>query len=228
MPKVSVELNFYYLHYNDAKAFADWADRECSDVHPSIFARHAIVSTVFAGEALINRVLTDFGDDPGIFEVLEKAGILDKWYLAPFLCAGQESPSAFVRGSEPFQSFKELVQIRNWLAHPKIDNFLDADLDPRSTISDGDSGEEYPWLEMLKGQAWPQTRIPRNPFAMSASDARTALRVLDEMTAALQSKLQGRMTDTWLNLITVKDAAGVHNYRAPVHTIWGGYGGVGS
>jgi hypothetical protein len=40
--------------------------------------------------------------------------------------------------------------------------------------------------------------------------------------------LNGKMHDGWLDLITIKDADGVHSYRAPVDTIWGGYGGASS
>jgi len=47
MPTVSIELNFFYMHYNDAKTFAEWAfaKRE-DDVDPSIYVRHAIISAV--------------------------------------------------------------------------------------------------------------------------------------------------------------------------------------
>lgn len=229
MPDVSVELNFFFMHYNDAKKFAEWASiQKRGDVNPSIYVRHAIISVVFASEALINRVLNEFGSAPGLFEVLEKATIVEKWYLAPFLCAGGKPPIPFDRGREPFQSFKELVQIRNWLAHPKIDNFLDAELDPRSTISAGPSNEEYPWLEMLKGKTWPQTKLPKNPFELSHRHAQSAISVLDSMISALQIRLHGQMPDGWLDQITVKDANGVHNYKAPVYTIWGGYGGARS
>jgi hypothetical protein len=78
---------------------------------------------------------------------------------------------------------------------------------------------------MLKGQRWPQTKIPRNPFEMDDEHARSALKVLDSMVTALRSRLHGQMQDGWLNLITVRDANGVHSYKAPVHSIWGGYGG---
>jgi hypothetical protein len=136
------------------------------------------------------------------------------------------APIPFDRGSEPFQSFKELVQIRNWLAHPKVDTFLDAELDASSTISVGTTGEDYPWLEMLKGKVWSQTKMPRNPFELRHIHAEAAVRILEEMIEALKSKLHGQLHDGWLDLITVKDSNGLHQYRASVYTIWGGYGGV--
>ena len=107
MSDVGIELNFFYMHYNDAQKFAEWSvsQRE-GDVNPSIYVRHAIISTVFASEALINRVLSEFSADPVVSEALEKAGILYKWCIAPFVC-GDAGQTAFDRGAEPFQSFKE-------------------------------------------------------------------------------------------------------------------------
>ena len=226
MPTVSVELNFFYLHYNDAKTLAEWArERQNESVNPSIYARHAILSVVFAAEALINRVLVEFSSAPDVFDVLEKYSILDKWTLAPFLCAPNDSPEPFDMGKEPMQSFKELVQLRNWLAHPKVDNFFPANLDPTSTISGDLPDEEYPWLEMLKGDTWRQTKIPKNLFEITHAHAAAAVTVLDRMVDALRYRLRGQMHEGWLELIAVKDAQGLHSYRAPVGTIWGGYGG---
>lgn len=227
MPMVNVELNFYYVHYNDAKTFTGWAaENRQGGVNPSIYVRHAIMSVVFASEALINRVLVEFGSDSHLGEILEKTSILDKWYLAPFVCVGSNQATPFDRGAEPYQSFAELIQIRNWLAHPKVNFFLNATLDPKSSISDSTSGEEYPWLEMLKGERWAQTKIPKNPFEIDHTHAAAALQILDDMTQALSEKLSGRIHDGWLNLITVKDDAGLHYYKAPVLSIWGGYGGA--
>ena len=229
MAKVSVELNFFYMHYNDAKTFASWAkSQRDGDINPSIYVRHAIISVVFASEALINRVLTELSNDPNVFELLERGSILDKWYLAPLLCGSGASQTSFDKSSEPFQSFKELIQIRNWLAHPKVDNLIDAELDANSTIAIGESNEEYPWLEVLKGQKWPQTRIPRNPFELTEQHAQLAIKKLDLMVEALRSLVGGKWHDGWIDLITVKDADGIHNYKAPVHSIWGGYGGPSS
>ena len=70
---------------------------------------------------------------------------------------------------------KELIQIRNWLAHPKVETFFKGELDAKSIISVEASDEEYPWLEMLKGERWPQTGIPKNPFEIDYTHAETAL-----------------------------------------------------
>lgn len=227
MTDVNVELNFFYMHYNDAKQFAKWAFETCdSDVNPSIYARHSIISVVFASEALINRVLAEFATDSNVSVLLEKSSILDKWYLSPFLCTAGEKPVPFEKGAEPYQSFKELIQIRNWLAHPKVEIFLKAELDQKSTISVGISNEEYPWLEMFKGEQWKQTKIPKNPFEINHTHAENALKVLDAMIDALSERLGGQIHEGWLKLITVKDDEGLHQYKAPVFTIWGGYGGA--
>lgn len=217
------------MHYNDAKQFVRWAlEARDGDVNPSIYVRHSIISVVFASEALINRVLAEFATDPNVSVILEKASILDKWYLSPFLCSGREQPVPFEKGAEPFQSFKELIQIRNWLAHPKVETYLKAEFDPKSIISVGTSNEEYPWLEMLKGDQWQQTGFPKNPFEINYTHAEVSLKILDEMIEALSVRLGGQMHEGWLDLITVKDDEGLHRYKAPVFTIWSGYGGADS
>ena len=159
---------------------------------------------------------------------IEKASILDKWYLSPFICSGNPQPAPFEKGVEPYQSFKELIQVRNWLAHPKVETFLKAEIDPNSSISVGSSGEEYPWLEMLKGEQWPQTGIPKNPFEINYTHAEASLKILNDMIGALSARLAGQMHEGWLDLITVKDDKGLHQYKAPVFTIWDGYGGSSS
>jgi hypothetical protein len=227
VPNVTVELNFYYLHFHDARTFAKWAkERTDEEVTPSIYARHAILSVVFASEALINRVLVEFGAGKDVAANLEKNSILEKWLLAPVVCNGGASASPFDRTAEPIQSFRELIQIRNWLAHPKVDNYLPANLDLNSSIAGENPGEEYPWLEMLKGDAWAQTHMPKNPFELTHEHADQALAVLERMISELNQRLGGRLSDSWLERITVKDDGGVHNYRASVYSIWGGYGGA--
>ena len=227
--KVDVELNLFYMHYNDAKKLASWAETrsEDKDAHPSIYARHSIISAVFASEALINRVIYEFGIDSNLFKILERCNILDKWYLAPFLCLDENNtPAPFNKGEEPFQSFKELIDIRNWLAHPKVEIFLDAETKPNSSISIGPSNEEYPWIEMLKGNQWKQVKIPKNPFEINFTHAQVSLNILERMIEVLNQKLHGKISEQWLEEITVKDRQGLHKYRAPVFTIWGGYGGI--
>jgi len=229
--KLDVELNFFYMHYNDAKMFAHWAEERRADdaANPSIYARHSIISTVFASEALINRVLNEFSSDKNLFTILERVSTTDKWYLVPHLCSGNENePNPFDKSREPFQSYKELIDIRNWLAHPKVEVYLSAKLDPSSTITVTPSKEEYPWLEMLKGEVWPQTEIPKNPFEITYAHASSSIEILDSMIEELKKKLHGQLYDGWLDEITVKDSEGLHHYKAPVGTIWGGYGGASS
>lgn len=225
MTDVNIELNFFYMHYNDARKFAEWAKSQREgDANPSIYARHAIISTVFASEALINRVLSEFAVDTAVAETLERASILEKWCVVPFVCR-ELAPAPLNQGEEPFQSFKELVQIRNWLAHPKVEAFVKGKAPPNSTISVSGKTEMYPWLEILTGESWKQTKIPKNPFELDHTHAEAAISVLDRMIAELSSRLSGRISKDWLEEITVRDPAGARTYKAPVCTIWGGYGG---
>jgi len=227
MTKVNVELNFFYTHWNDAKTFAKWAklppDQE---VHPSLYVRHSIISVVFASEALINRVLSEFTLDSNVSKIVDKVSLMDKWYLAPFLCSRADKIVPFEKGKEPYQSFKELIQIRNWLAHPKVETFLEAEADPQSSVNLGPSDEEYPWLEILKGERWPQTGIPKNPFEIDYTHADISLHILDSMIQELSVRLDGQIDEEWLNLITVRDDRGLHQYKAPLRAIWPGYSGA--
>lgn len=229
MRRVDVELNFFYMHYNDARKFADWSvEYADGETNPSIYVRHSIISVVFAAEALINRVLAEFSVDQQVSGILERNGIIEKWCMAPMVCGDRSKDvRPFDRGSEPFQSFQELIRIRNWLAHPKVDMYLEASLDTKSSVRDSESGEEYPWLEMLRGKVWAQTEIPKNPFEVRSEHANAAIRVLDQMIEALSEKLDGRVDERWLEVITVRDSDGAHSYRVPVSSIWGGYGGAG-
>ena len=79
---------------------------------------------------------------------------------------------------------------------------------------------------MLKGEQWKQSGIPKNPFEIDHRHATASLQILDTMIEALSAKLQGQMHEGWLDLITVKDHEGLHQYKAPVLAIWGGYSGA--
>lgn len=68
---------------------------------------------------------------------------------------------------------------------------------------------------MLKGEQWKQTKIPKNPFEINHTHAEAALKILDAMIVALSERLGGQIHDGWLELITVKDDEGLHQYKAP-------------
>ena len=56
-PTHEVEINFFYLHFRDAETFLEFASEEKSPLI-SFYARHTILSSVFAAEALINRLIS--------------------------------------------------------------------------------------------------------------------------------------------------------------------------
>jgi len=221
-PTHEVELNFFYLHYHDAKKLAEWADNEQSKLR-SLYARHAILSMVFASEALVNRVLADFYPPVAGFESIEKLSTRDKWYVAPLVC-GKETPSGqtFDPSTEPFQSFSELIKIRNWLAHPKCGQFIDAAADG-STITVMKTGKEVPWVDTLKGGIWPHTQIPMNPFELTGDHARKAIEVLDNMVKNLQDFLSEAITEEWLWEIELQARDTGQRMRITVDSLWGGY-----
>ena len=158
-----VELNFFYLHIHDAEKFCELALKETSKLK-SFYARHAILSVVFAAEALINRLLDDFLLPSISTKSIEKLSTFDKWIIAPFVCGKEISVSTpFSKSKEPFQSLKELIRIRNWLVHPKPGKYLDAQKS-EDTILMAQTGQEIPWVDTLHGDQWPQTGVALNPI----------------------------------------------------------------
>jgi hypothetical protein len=216
----------YYLHYNDAKKCSEWAKEAEDEGSPlcSLYARHSIMSVVFASEALINRVINQFSIISDLLKDIEKLSIQEKWHIAPLLCRDKDwEPETFDKGMEPFQSFSELIKIRNWLVHPKVEIFVDAESTPNSTVGTIGSEASYPWLETLKSSVWPQTQIPKNPFELSFSHSVKAITVFDEMVSMLRKLLKGKMYNGWIDEISIRDKNGLHHYTAPVFTLWGGY-----
>ena len=221
-----VELNFFYLHYNDAKKLLERAKEAEQEHSPlcSLHARHSIISTVFASEALINRVIFEFAVEKDIFESLEKLSIQDKWFISSLLCRDKDwDVVTFDKGNEPFQSFNELIKIRNWLLHPKVEVYIAATCDHSSTVGIEGKEESYPWMETLKSNVWPQTKFPKNPFELSSYHAQTALSILDAMISKLKSFLRGKLYDGWLEEISIRDKNGLHFFKAPIQTLWEGY-----
>lgn len=217
-----VELNFYYLHYRDAQKFIEWAKAEPSKLK-SLFVRHAILSTVFASEALINRILNDFSILKSGEKTIEKLTIVDKWCLAPLICrtANQEIKT-FDASEEPLQSFSELIKIRNWLAHPKPGEYIYATTDGVSTII-LDTDAEVPWVETIKGKTWPQTKIPFNPFELTSGHAEKALKIFDSMLNKLKEFLSDKINETWLSEINFVSKDKSDAQKITTNSLWGGY-----
>lgn len=218
-----VEVNFYYLHYNDCLKFVEFSKKEPSKLK-SLYSRHAILSAVFASEALINRVLSDFylvGQGVGS---IERLGTADKWYAAPLIC-GKPTPASrtFDSSKQPFQGFVELIKIRHWLVHPKVGHFVEAHRDPKSSIRVLSDDIDIPWVDTLKGGVWPMTRIPLNPFELNAVHAKCALTILKKMIAELKQLMFGVVTDEWLLQIAVRDKNTKVAEKLTTTSLWGGY-----
>lgn len=218
-----VELNFFYMYYNDAKKLVELAKKERSKLK-SFYARHAILSVVFASEAIINRVLDEFFLPVSGKDLLERLSPREKWYVAPLMC-GKENPAGktYDTSKEPFQSFSELVKIRNWLVHPKADEFVDASTNDGSTITIIKTEQEIPWVDTIKGRIWPHMRIPVNPFELTAKHAQKALEVLDAMIKELKDLLKDIITDDWLWEIDIRAKQSGQLNRITVTSLWGGY-----
>lgn len=218
-----VELNFYYLHYNDCKKFVEWANEETSKLR-SLYVRHAILSAVFASEALANRVFNDFYISGQGAQSIDRLSIVDKWYTAPLLC-GKSKPSnrTFDSSRQPFQSFVELVKIRNWLVHPKVGRYINARKDPDSSISILGSDLQIPWVDTLKSRVWPITQIPLNPFELDARHAKKALAILEEMVNELKEFMYEAVTDDWLIEVDLIEKSTKAAERITTKSLWGGY-----
>lgn len=217
-----VELNFFYMHYQDAKQLAEWANGEKSKLR-SIHARHAILATVFAAEALINRVIGQLYLLGSGQKLIERLGVREKWFAAPLICGvGSPSGKTLDASAEPFQSFAELIDIRNSLVHAKTGRFVEARADG-STITIMETGVEVPWVDALQGPTWKQTRIPVNPFEWTGVHATKALGVVDAMVSELQKCFPAVITDAWLEEIELRVKQDLSSHTITIDSLWGGY-----
>lgn len=221
-PIHEVELNFFYLHYNDAWKLTEAAEIEKTKLR-SMYARHAILAVVFAGEALINKLLDDYSQLPSRGKYLERLGVREKWIVGPALSGkhGAEGRT-FDPGAEPFQSFSELVGIRNWLAHPKGGRFMEAAVDG-STITLLPEEVDVPWVDTIQGPVWPQTKIPKNPFELTAEHARVALEVLRKLVEELKRLQPETVTKAWLEKVVLRDKETGEKQELTIDSLFGGY-----
>jgi hypothetical protein len=190
-----VEVSHYEVLLDDAQALADRAaSGSPTPQHTNLFARHSMLSTVLASEALINRVLAKFCP-PSIYKGIDRLSLTDKWLAGPILCWHGET---FDTGSEPFQSFAELVRIRNGLVHPKAGVFVAAEYAGQVALKTSLDRKEvprlFPAITVIENPLWPQTRIPKNPRKIMASHARLAIGVLEKMEQKLIDLSKGAIT----------------------------------
>ena len=217
-----VELNFVYLHKKDAEKFVLLAEEEKSKLQ-SFYARHAILSSVFAIEALVNKILNDFYILPNGYKSYERLGIREKLFKLPLVC-GKDKPigKTFDQSKKPFQSFSELVDIRNWMVHPKNGRFVEAHKNPE-TITIIDTGEEVTWIETDNGSAWSITKIPLNPFELNGEHARIAYNILKGIISELFLLFDGIISEKWMDEIIICDKEGNQKEIITIDSLWGGY-----
>ncbi len=220
----NIELNFYYLHSKDAEMFALWAkqEEEKKSKLKSLHARHAILSAIFTCESLINLVLADFYIPKSGSKSIDRLSLYDKWFTAPLICTKNQTMKTFDKSVEPFQSFAELIKIRNWLVHPKPDIYVDGTLDEGS-ITILESEETHPWIETIKGAIWRQTQIPVNPFELCSNHAEKAINVVKEMENKLKELMPNQITKDWLKKIKCIDKNTKNAMTISIDSLWGGY-----
>ena len=222
MSKHQVELSLLYMHYKDALKFHNLAEDEKSKLK-SLYVRHSIISAVFALEAMINRVLFEFCLFKPHLDSFEKLSIVEKWLTCPLVC-GKDFPvgKTFDNSGEPFQSFQELVRIRNWFVHPKHTEFVPATKTPW-TIHVEETDKTIPWVETEKGDVWPHTQIPRNPFELVESHSEKAIKVFEFMKNELLKLFKDVFDEDWLwtlKLITTED---IKTELVSIDSLWGGF-----
>ena len=221
-----IELNFFYAHYKDAQKFVDLAEEEFAKDEKSTlvsyFARHCLLSTVFASEALINKVYDDFylgkvGDEA--FNVIDRLSIPEKWLLAPKLCGARDLNKNFDKGEDVFQTFVELVKIRNAWVHAKTGIYLDA---KRLGLYISPEDEFAPDLEVLQGtKYWPHTKIPINPFELNPDHAKLVVQNINDMIQQLLVIFEGVFDREWMNKLTYKIGDQTIKNHMKVSWLWG-------
>jgi len=221
-PSHKVELNFFYLHFRDAQKFQELASEEETKLE-SFYSRHAILSTIFAAEALINKIYDDFYLYDYALDIFDKMSIKEKWIIAPLVCGLKKPVSKkFNISQEPFQSFAEIIKIRNWYVHPKPDNYVPAQK-TSDTISLIGENKNIPWVDTFKGKSWSQTHFPKNPFELNAKHADKATSILIEMIDELLVIFKGVFNKEWLWEIDLRTLVNGNSEKITIDSLWGGY-----
>jgi|GEM_PF-2542831 len=224
---VNVELNFFYMHYRDAEKFLELAEEELAKDKNgrliSYFSRHCLLSTVFASEALINRVYAEFyigKFDDDTFNTINKLSIQEKWLLAPKFCNAKDITKTFNKGENVFQTFVELVKIRNSWVHPKPGIYVNGE---RVGIYFSIENEIAPDVKVLPNtKYWPHTKIPLNPFELNAKHARLVFENLNAMIRRLLVIFEGVFDKPWMEKFTIQIGDQSVKSHMKVHWLSGG------
>ncbi|HTY11506.1 MAG TPA: hypothetical protein VMF88_10580 [Bacteroidota bacterium] len=225
--EAKIELNFFYVHYRDAEKFLELAEEEFTKDQKgkliSYFARHCLLSTVFASEALINKVYSEFyigkvGDDT--FKAIDKLSLPEKWLLAPKFCGVEVSTKGFDKAGNVFQTFVELVRIRNSWVHPKTGIYLDAQ---RLGLYISSEDDYAPDLKVLHGKNyWPHTQIPFNPFELSPKHAKLVFQNLNDLIQQLLVIFDKVFDEEWMEKLTFQIGDQLVKNHMKVHWLRGG------
>ncbi len=192
--------NPFKFVYEDALFFQKAAENATDRNLEVRYARNAVLLFVIGMEALINRVFHYFIKDD--FPAFVKEKICDlpldmKWYMASLWCSDDPKALTYEADKEPFQSFRELIKIRNSYVHPFPQKWdLYVKMAQQKTVDYVDPNPLH----------WPQTKIPKDLHHFSKKSALKAKEVVDDMVNLLDGFLGGRIKrdDWWLTEIIDK------------------------
>jgi hypothetical protein len=147
-----------------------------------LFAQSAILTLVFAAEALINSVIGDFA--PEEFKAkLMKLSLWKKFACVPGLCGGIVA-QPFDPEQEPFKTFLAMVATRHEWVHPK----------PAKVTMDQLLGEESVTADPF----------PELPLHARAPHADRAFHTIKALVEWLKSTMPDRITNEWLRASEIK------------------------
>lgn len=98
------------LYYHIAQDMLDAEKAEQDEFNKRQFIATSLVFSALCLETFINQEYVAHGETRKILEDRDKLPLETKWLMLPLLL---ESPETFNKGSEPFQTFRDLIQTRN-------------------------------------------------------------------------------------------------------------------
>lgn len=190
-------MNRFDKCYRDAKRLEDVIRNRATKrftlhLDTGTFLRASAVLYVASLEALINRVAAAFLP-PLVARLVEsdRRGLphAEKWAVVPLLAG---APAGLDQGAEPWQSFRELIAIRNDLVHPPADSEEFAEL---FDVAPGEPDFDWPSDQ----PSYPHTGLARDSEAWGLSDIERIRRTVDLMIGELQRLLPTKVTSEWLH-----------------------------
>ncbi len=74
-----------------------------------------------------------------------------------------------------------------------------------------------------KGDIWPQTKIPKNPFELNESHSEKAIEVFELMKNQLLVLFKGVLDEEWLWTIRLKNKVANEIEEITIDSFWGGF-----